>query len=260
MLASRLAEGHRIVGIDLAEGMVELAQQRIERLGLGCGRDTGQALLHAAQMSQTCFVKLRAPSCPLFVWPCCRGRVQAQVGDAAALAPGLQDLAGVVSMFGLQQIPQPHAVLANWVRALRPGELGSGVGHALISTDGAGILACRKHVSPFMLVSLGSQCASALNLSEWVVVSLVGLGSGWALWSSGLKCATQASVSSLALILALQVPRLGLAGGVLAVCYWGKEVEDEGPWKRLMDLTTATRPQVRPPPRRTLLKCMEQGV
>ena len=30
----------------------------------------------------------------------------------------------------------------------------------------------------------------------------------------------------------------------MAVCYWGKDVESEGPWKRLMDLTVNTRPQV----------------
>jgi hypothetical protein len=34
------------------------------------------------------------------------------------------------------------------------------------------------------------------------------------------------------------------AGGIMAVCYWGQEVEKRGPWQQLMALTTATRPQV----------------
>ncbi|GAB4819893.1 hypothetical protein N2152v2_006939 [Parachlorella kessleri] len=113
LLASRLPEYHKIVGVDLSEGMIELAHQRIDKLGL-------------------------------------RGRVEAQVGDAASL--DFQGLAGVVSVFGLQQIPEPQAVLANWTRALGPR-------------------------------------------------------------------------------------------GVMAVCYWGKDVENEGPWKQLMDLTVNTRPQ-----------------
>ena len=37
LLADRLPEQHRIVGVDLSEGMVRLAQQRIERRGLWCG-------------------------------------------------------------------------------------------------------------------------------------------------------------------------------------------------------------------------------
>lgn len=41
------------------------------------------------------------------------------MGDAASLE--LSGLAGVVSVFGLQQMPEPAAVLANWTRALRPG-------------------------------------------------------------------------------------------------------------------------------------------
>lgn len=45
-----------------------------------------------------------------------------RVGDASRLDE-LAPLAGVVSVFGLQQMPQPSAVLANWTRALAPGEL-----------------------------------------------------------------------------------------------------------------------------------------
>lgn len=28
------------------------------------------------------------------------------------------------------------------------------------------------------------------------------------------------------------------------MCYWGQEVERDGPWKQIMDLTAATRPMV----------------
>lgn len=43
-----------------------------------------------------------------------------RVGDASRLDK-LAPLAGVVSVFGLQQMPQPAAVLANWTQALAPG-------------------------------------------------------------------------------------------------------------------------------------------
>ncbi|PRW39171.1 Methyltransferase type 11 [Chlorella sorokiniana] len=74
---------HRIVGIDLSEGMAALARQLVQQQGL-------------------------------------EGRVEVRVGDASRL-DDLAPLAGVVSVFGLQQMPQPAAVLANWTRALAPG-------------------------------------------------------------------------------------------------------------------------------------------
>ena len=58
-----------------------------------------------------------APALLLALWPPCR------VGDASRLDE-LAPLAGVVSVFGLQQMPQPAAVLANWTRALAPGGAG----------------------------------------------------------------------------------------------------------------------------------------
>ncbi|WP_117213907.1 class I SAM-dependent methyltransferase [Allorhizocola rhizosphaerae] len=73
-----------IVGIDLSPGMIALARER------------------AAQ------------------WP----NVRAVVGDAATLDPRWHGAcAGVVSVFGLQQLPDPAAALDNWVGALRPGGL-----------------------------------------------------------------------------------------------------------------------------------------
>lgn len=43
-----------------------------------------------------------------------------QAADASRLAASHGGAAGVLSCFGLQQMPEPHAVLAGWVRALAP--------------------------------------------------------------------------------------------------------------------------------------------
>lgn len=53
----------------------------------------------------------------------CSHRARAEVGDACDLASNFPRAAGVVSLFGLQQLPQPHLALANWVTALAPGQL-----------------------------------------------------------------------------------------------------------------------------------------
>jgi len=57
-------------------------------------------------------------------------RARAEVGDACDLASRFQDAAGVFSLFGLQQLPQPHLTLANWVTTLAPGQLTPGL-HAM---------------------------------------------------------------------------------------------------------------------------------
>ncbi|KAL4427344.1 hypothetical protein ABPG77_003253 [Micractinium sp. CCAP 211/92] len=74
---------HRIVGIDLAEGMVEVARRLVAEQGLA-------------------------------------DRVEVRAGDASRLDE-LGPLAGVLSVFGLQQMPAPAQVLANWAAALQPG-------------------------------------------------------------------------------------------------------------------------------------------
>ena len=85
LLAARLPQQNRpIVGVDLAEGMVELARQAIAESGA-------------------------------------EGAVRAEVGDATAVDPALLPLACVFSCFGLQQMPEPAQVLAAWTRALAPG-------------------------------------------------------------------------------------------------------------------------------------------
>ena len=65
-------------------------------------------------------------------------RARAEVADACDLARHFSGAAGVFSLFGLQQIPDPHLALANWVKALCPGTvllqiflltIFSGVGH-----------------------------------------------------------------------------------------------------------------------------------
>ncbi len=42
------------------------------------------------------------------------------MGDASAVPPDLAPLAGVFSCFGLQQMPQPEAVLRAWLAGLAP--------------------------------------------------------------------------------------------------------------------------------------------
>ncbi len=51
------------------------------------------------------------------------GRVRAEVGDACDLASRFTHVAGVYSLFGLQQLPDAHLALANWVKAVIPGRL-----------------------------------------------------------------------------------------------------------------------------------------
>jgi len=73
--------GREIVGIDLSATMVSMARER------AAGRP----------------------------------HVRVLEGDAATLDPGWSNsCAGVVSVFGLQQLPDPDIALANWVSALRP--------------------------------------------------------------------------------------------------------------------------------------------
>ncbi len=50
-------------------------------------------------------------------------KVRAEVGDACDLASRFPDAAGVFSLFGLQQLPQAHLTLVNWVSTLAPGQL-----------------------------------------------------------------------------------------------------------------------------------------
>ena len=50
-------------------------------------------------------------------WP----RVRVVEGDAASLDRRSRSCAGVASVFGLQQLPDPEIALGNWVETLRPG-------------------------------------------------------------------------------------------------------------------------------------------
>ncbi|DBA86705.1 TPA: hypothetical protein ACH3X1_005155 [Trebouxia sp. C0004] len=84
MLANSFSDGRQIIGIDLAEGMVDLANARCKEAGIS-------------------------------------DRARAEVGDACDLASRFPDAAGVFSLFGLQQLPQAHLTLANWVSTLAPG-------------------------------------------------------------------------------------------------------------------------------------------
>ena len=65
------------------------------------------------------------------IWTClCSGRARAVVGDACDLETQFPNAAGVFSLFGLQQLPDAHLALANWVRALAPGQLAPHPWHA----------------------------------------------------------------------------------------------------------------------------------
>ena len=52
-----------------------------------------------------------------------RARVTVEAADATRLPASHDGAAGMLSCFGLQQMPEPHAVLADWVRALAPRAL-----------------------------------------------------------------------------------------------------------------------------------------
>ncbi|RZU18384.1 methyltransferase family protein [Kribbella rubisoli] len=89
LLAPRFPD-RRIVGLDLSAEMVRLATRRAADLAgadLGAG---GRSLVEVVQ------------------------------GDAATLDPGWS-AAAVVSVFGLQQLPDPAAAIRSWYDALLPG-------------------------------------------------------------------------------------------------------------------------------------------
>jgi hypothetical protein len=50
-----------------------------------------------------------------------RSRVRAQVGDACVMPTHLGSIAGVFTCFGLQQLPNPADVLADWVQGVAEG-------------------------------------------------------------------------------------------------------------------------------------------
>jgi SAM-dependent methyltransferase len=80
-LAARFPD-REIAGIDISPGMIARARQRAES------------------------------------WPAARALVQ----DAAVLDPGWTGAcAAVVSVFGLQQLPEPETAISEWTRALVPG-------------------------------------------------------------------------------------------------------------------------------------------
>lgn len=138
---------HRIVGMDLAEGMVEVARRLVAERGLagrvevrwapsaqdiprspapcvalrnaflapGCRRCPRWAALSAALMHAALPRHATASAGPPPA-----ARPTRRVGDASRLDE-LGPLAGVLSVFGLQQMPAPAQVLANWAAALQPG-------------------------------------------------------------------------------------------------------------------------------------------
>eukprot|EP00884_Botryococcus_braunii_P022392 jgi/Botrbrau1/8837/Bobra.0335s0024.1 len=74
----------RVVGTDIAPGMVAAAEARLRSLPYG-------------------------------------QRVQAAVGDACVVPTDLGPIAAIFSCFGLQQLPHPPEVLAQWVQGLEDG-------------------------------------------------------------------------------------------------------------------------------------------
>ena len=54
---------------------------------------------------------------------CCSDQAWAETGNACDIASRHRGAAGIISLFGLQQLPDAHLALANWVKALDPGAL-----------------------------------------------------------------------------------------------------------------------------------------
>ena len=102
MLAQELPFDRYIVGIDLAEGMIDLASQRLSESGLRwvpiCGLAVNPGTSDYTN-SQNDFD--RVP---------CSERAKVRVGDACQVPQDLQPLAGIFSCFGLQQMPEPKQV------------------------------------------------------------------------------------------------------------------------------------------------------
>ena len=104
-----------------------------------------------------------------------------RVADASRMPPDLQQLAGVVSVFGLQQMPAPADVLAAWAQALQPGawrgrlrwHAGGASQQALRSSREAAGAHSGRRVSPTLLTRMpllrtqAARCASASGRSRW---------------------------------------------------------------------------------------------
>ena len=65
-------------------------------------------------------------------------QAKAETGDACDIAASHSGAAGIISLFGLQQLPEAHLALANWVKALAPGLLS-----AATSASSCLITACK---------------------------------------------------------------------------------------------------------------------
>ena len=74
------------------------------------------SLLHASM-----FEDAERAKCAGETFCTCSDQAIAETGDACNVAGRHAGAAGIVSLFGLQQLPEPHLALANWVQALAPG-------------------------------------------------------------------------------------------------------------------------------------------
>ncbi|KAL3803309.1 hypothetical protein ACHAW5_009769 [Stephanodiscus triporus] len=91
-IARILGPASRVLGTDLAPGMVDAARRRIEAELEGDGRDDAFRY---------------------------KDRVAVEVGDAMTPPPGPYDV--VFSAFGLQQLPRPVAAVESWLDRTEPG-------------------------------------------------------------------------------------------------------------------------------------------
>jgi hypothetical protein len=107
-LHEALATKRTIIGIDLAPGMVEVAQQHI-RQACAAGTIWGRQLLQCIRVRAAPDRRARPPALARREAGC-EAHVSARVGDAMALHgdASLQPVAAVMSCFGLQQL-QPGA-------------------------------------------------------------------------------------------------------------------------------------------------------
>mmetsp|Transcript_18121 Transcript_18121/g.38992 ORF Transcript_18121/g.38992 Transcript_18121/m.38992 type:complete len:400 (+) Transcript_18121:248-1447(+) len=116
LISRCLGHGHPLLGVDLSQGMVDianrLAQEAERTAGAAAGTAAGDSTLPTIGQSADGDRPTPPP-----------GLIRAVVGDASSLHVEHEgQAAAVVSFFGLQQLgPAAPAALLSWVRCLAPG-------------------------------------------------------------------------------------------------------------------------------------------
>jgi demethylmenaquinone methyltransferase/2-methoxy-6-polyprenyl-1,4-benzoquinol methylase len=106
MVKCRLAPEHRVVDLACGTGDLTFAVSRLVPQGEVLGLDVAEPMIHLAQQ------RLRRLQVP---------NVSFQVGDMMALPFPEGSVDGVTVGYGLRNVPDPHRALAEIHRVLRPG-------------------------------------------------------------------------------------------------------------------------------------------